>query len=141
MAIMRARSRLCADKGIESSAIEAVLEGWFTSRQSRDLATLCKPMIEQVTWKNSPRSVMLATYADLFKSLASLARNGVLPACKTESALRAAHVNRPINFTNKNLDAFSEFYGELLRAAFSKYRTLVQNDAARHRVLGKASGE
>ena len=112
------------------------------------MSELLAPMRKTVTWKTAPLAIPLAMFAPLYEKLAELSPQGILPPKKTTLALLAIHNKKPVNFTSRANADWADDMSSLIRAAFSKYRTIRAGSESYRRCLCKvvsckcgASGE
>lgn len=129
--------KLVADPQLTTSSLESAIEQWVTSQATRDLCSLTREMQATVTWKNAPKASTLSKYSGLFVKLACVCPNGVITPTKLASALIAVNKTQAINFSGMQLPHFGDFYSELLRACFSKYRQILNESDARLRLFSK----
>ena len=132
------RSRLVVPKDLDVSQIQDALEAWMAKKGSRDLATLLGDLVKHTSWKSAPRAETLAQYSDLYLELVKVTPTAILPAKKTMLAICALHRARPVNFTSKPLDVWSDEMSLALRAGLQKYRELSKDSEAHRRCLCKA---
>ena len=128
--MIRGRSRVVADPLTTVGALQEALEAFLVKERSRDLSYLLKPLAEHTTWKAAPRPGCMARYSLLFGKLAAVCPNGVLPSKKLASAVQALDAQ----YTPQ----FATHQGELLRAAFAKYRECKLYPEVRRRTFAKA---
>ena len=132
------KGRTAAPGELTVEQLQMAFEDWFTKENSRDVSGMMAEMAKQVTWKNSPKSAVMARYGPLYANLASLTPGGVLPPKKTTLALMACHAARPINFSGRRDQDWAEDASSLLRAGFGKYRDIVNDDSSYRRCMAKA---
>lgn len=131
--------RKCAPKELTVAELEGVLERFMAARGTRDLCSTLKNLELGVSWKNAPRAAVLAEYNDIYKMLAVLSPQGVLPAKRFAMAFEATHKTRPTNFSAKTLTVFGDEMSALIRCGLSKFRALVTDGEAHRRCFAKAS--
>lgn len=128
--MIKGRSRVVADPLTTVAALQDALEAFLVKERSRDLSYLLKPLAEHTTWKAAPRPGCMARYAFLFGKLAEVCPNGVLPSKKLAKAVQALDAQYS--------QQFATHQGELLRAAFAKFRECRLYQEVRRRTLAKA---
>ena len=129
---------MTADPGVSTGALEDALSEWIGQQKTRDFVALTRELQASITWKNAPKPEVLANFASLFLKLATISPNGVLLPKKVSAALQEVHRKAPINFSSMQIEHFGDFYSELLRATFSKFRNILNDSGARHRLFSKA---
>jgi hypothetical protein len=136
--LSRLAGKAVADKTVETSALEGALEQYLESMPTRDLCALTRNMQANVTWKNAPKASTMGEYAPMFVKIAAVCPNGVILPKKLAMALVAVHNKKPINFSQMKTEHFGDFYSELIRAAFSKFRAVLNDEDGRARLFAKA---
>ena len=98
--------RLKADPMISVKDVQDGFEEFFAPHlHNRDLHGFLKRAIDEgVTWKTSPKHIVLAHVAPLFRILASVADNTILLTQECETALKATHESKACNFSGSPID-------------------------------------
>ena len=134
-------ARLKADPMISVKDVQDGFEEFFaTHLHNRDLHGFLKRATDEgLTWKTSPKHAVLAHVAPLFRILASVADNTILPTQKCEIALKATHESKACNFSGTPIDMWVTQTIGLLKAIFSNFREVKYDIDARRRCLSPAS--
>jgi hypothetical protein len=90
-------------------------------------------------WKKAPHPTSLASCCDLYLQLLPVAPNGSISPTKLHLALTALHNKSAVNFTGREMVAWSDDMGALIRMGFTKLVESVP-EPHRSRVLVKATG-
>ena len=107
---------------------------------NRDIHTYLKRATDEgCTWKTSPRAGVLAHVAPLFRILARVATNGILPTTKTEKALEETDAHRSCNFSGMARGPWASTTVGLLKVLFQNYREVKTDAESRRRCFNKAS--
>ena len=95
VAMLACRSRRLRRAAIDCSVavLMQTLLTWVQMRMSRDVLSLLRDFASQISWKCTPSAEALVPMADLYRLLASIASNGLLPIKKLELAAQCVIYN------------------------------------------------
>ena len=142
MVLQSRRPRLVADPDVSVADCVHSLEDWLRTRATRDITALLGDLRKGISvWKMAPSAALMASLADLFELLFTVAPNTVVKPSTLKMALVKMHRRAPVNYSSRELEDWAYDISADIRGLASKFKEVFECGDARARCLRKAKNE